>query len=58
VRQIDDVGTVNDAGKHLLLGVKRIARQFVPDAEIWLYGSSARGERVPDSDWDVLLSLA
>ena len=57
MKRIDDLSTVDDAGKRLLEEVKRIVRQFVPDAELWLYGSSARGERVPDSDWDVLVLM-
>jgi uncharacterized protein len=55
IRQFDSLAGVADAGKALLREVKRIVQQFLPDAELWLYGSSARGERRPDSDWDVLI---
>jgi len=27
------------------------------DAEVWLYGSRARGDNRPNSDWDVLVLL-
>ncbi len=27
------------------------------DASLWLYGSQARGESTPDSDWDLLILL-
>lgn len=30
-------------------------RQLCPDAELRLYGSRARGEAQPDSDWDLLV---
>ncbi len=39
-------------------GVKRIIREFDPEAEVILYGSRARGDAQPYWDWDfpVLLS--
>ena len=40
--------------------VDRISKElkcFVPEAEIILYGSEARGEARPDSDFDVLILL-
>lgn len=32
--------------------VKRIVREFDPEAEVILYGSRARGDAEPESDWD------
>jgi len=35
--------------------IRNTVRQQEPDAEIILYGSRARGDARPDSDWDVLI---
>ena len=35
--------------------IRTTVRQQAPDAEIILYGSRARGDARPDSDWDVLI---
>jgi len=35
--------------------IKRIVLQHVPDAEVILYGSRARGDAASDSDWDLLI---
>jgi len=35
--------------------VKTIARSILPDADIILYGSRARGDARQDSDWDFLV---
>jgi predicted nucleotidyltransferase len=54
MRRIEELSEISDADREMLREVKRIVQRFVPDAELWLYGSSARGERHPESDWDVL----
>ena len=41
----------------LLAQVKRAVHEIEPDAEIILYGSRARGDAQPDSDWDLLVLL-
>lgn len=41
--------------KELLEAIKRTVQAFVPDAEVILYGSRARGDAEPDSDWDLLV---
>ena len=41
--------------EELLSTVKQTVLSFVPDAEIHLYGSRARGDSKPDSDWDFLV---
>ena len=43
--------------KQLLEELKIIVLRSVPDAELFVYGSSARGERGPESDYDVLILL-
>lgn len=35
--------------------IKEAVRDLEPQAEIILYGSRARGEAGPDSDWDLLI---
>lgn len=35
--------------------IKQNVREVDPTAEVWLYGSRARGEAREDSDWDVLV---
>ena len=35
--------------------IRNTVRSQAPDAEIILYGSRARGDARPDSDWDVLV---
>ena len=37
--------------------VAEIIRRFEPTAEVILYGSRARGDAEPDSDWDFLVLL-
>ena len=38
----------------LLTQVKQLIHQIEPEAEIILFGSRARGDAAPDSDWDFL----
>lgn len=39
----------------ILSQVKQLVHKIEPDAEIILYGSRARGDASPDSDWDFLI---
>jgi predicted nucleotidyltransferase len=39
----------------ILPKVKQLVHEIEPDAEIILYGSRARGDASPDSDWDFLI---
>lgn len=41
--------------EQLLQQVKNTVQFLLPDAEVILYGSRARGDAVVDSDWDFLI---
>ena len=43
--------------EELLEHVKQTIREIEPDANIILYGSRARGDAHPESDWDFLILL-
>jgi len=40
---------------HWLYGLKAEIQKIEPTAQLILYGSRARGDAKPDSDWDLLL---
>ncbi len=38
--------------------IKTMGKQILPEgSHLWLYGSRARGDHRPDSDWDLLILL-
>ncbi|MCW3807621.1 nucleotidyltransferase domain-containing protein [Plebeiibacterium marinum] len=37
--------------------IKQIVKEKAPRAEVYLYGSRARGTSTPESDWDILILL-
>lgn len=41
----------------ILKSIKQTLQAIVPDAVIILFGSRARGDARPDSDWDILVLL-
>lgn len=43
--------------RQLLARVKRAVLSVEPRSEVTLYGSRARGDAMPDSDWDLLVLL-
>jgi len=55
MKRIDDAENVSPADKELLAEVKRIIAGFLPDATVLVYGSTARGDRRPGSDYDILV---
>jgi uncharacterized protein len=42
----------------VLSGISKIVQSYIPDCRIILFGSRARGEHQPDSDYDVLIITA
>lgn len=44
--------------KQFLQEVKRHIYEIDPQAEVWLFGSRARGDARDDSDWDFLVLTA
>ena len=44
--------------RELMDRIKAVVREVDPKAEALLYGSRARGQAVPESDWDMVLLLS
>ncbi|HOU15887.1 MAG TPA: nucleotidyltransferase domain-containing protein [Anaerolineae bacterium] len=42
----------------LFFTIKRAVQQIDAQAQVFLYGSRARGDATPDSDWDLLILLS
>jgi len=57
MRRLDRVTTLSESEKKLLRDLKGVIERFVPNATVILYGSAARGEHGPESDYDVLILL-
>ena len=42
--------------KDILSDIRRLGRQVIPaGGHLWLFGSRARGDNRPESDWDLLI---
>ena len=48
---------MGELNKKILLDIKQKISSKHPKAEIYLYGSRARGDFQNDSDWDILILL-
>lgn len=57
MKRIEECSHIPESDRQLMAELKEIVLRFVPDAELLLYGSAARGERGPESDYDVLIIL-
>ncbi|HNR30902.1 MAG TPA: nucleotidyltransferase domain-containing protein [Candidatus Hydrogenedentes bacterium] len=54
-KRLEEASTISDSDRELLLEVKSTIRRFLPEAKVLLYGSTARGERGRESDYDILV---
>lgn len=57
MKTLDDALTLDTETRQLLLELKELLRRHAPNAILLLYGSAARGEREPESDYDILVLL-
>ena len=55
MKTLEQVGGLSARDIKLLGEVKGIVRQFLPSADVLLYGSLARGARDAESDYDILI---
>ena len=58
MKDLNQANTLTDIDKSLLEQLKHAVLLQVPDAALFLYGSTARGTRLPESDYDVLVLLS
>jgi predicted nucleotidyltransferase len=43
--------------RQILENIRQLKRQLIPNERLILFGSQARGDARPDSDWDLLVLL-
>ncbi|MCL5102565.1 MAG: nucleotidyltransferase domain-containing protein [Armatimonadetes bacterium] len=55
MRKLSRVRKLSERDRQLLIDVKDVVMRFVPDAEVVLYGSVARGTATPESDYDIVV---
>ncbi len=55
MKTMDQVPVISAQDKTFLREIKQVIHGFLPTAEVLLYGSTARGTRGPESDYDVLV---
>lgn len=46
---------MKDKTQNITYLIRQTINDIDPDAEVILYGSRARGDEKPDSDWDILI---
>jgi predicted nucleotidyltransferase len=55
MESLDTAATIQAKDKEILYALRRIVRNLLPGATIYLFGSAAKGIREADSDLDVLI---
>lgn len=55
MRKLSSVKRISEQDRQLLAELKNVIGEHVPDAQVALYGSAARGTARPDSDYDILV---
>ena len=58
MKPLHQVTALNDKDRALLARVRATVPAVEPAAQVILYGSRARGDAAPDSDWDTPLYRA
>lgn len=46
---------MENSQENIIKRIKNAVKQDYPDADVYLYGSRARGDYNKDSDWDILV---
>jgi len=55
MKSLDNTPAIQVKDREILYELRRIIRRLLPGATIYLFGSTAKGIREPDSDIDVLI---
>ncbi len=55
MKTLEETAVISDSDRALLHEVKNVIQQKLPNATVFLYGSVARGDRRPESDYDLLI---
>ncbi|MCL4552798.1 MAG: nucleotidyltransferase domain-containing protein [Candidatus Marsarchaeota archaeon] len=57
MKSIEETDKIKPVDRQLLSDLKNLVLSRVPDATLLLYGSVARGDQIPESDYDILILL-
>jgi predicted nucleotidyltransferase len=57
MKSLQEAPALSAADRALLLRARDAVRAVEPNAFVILYGSRARGDAAPDSDWDLLVLI-